>query len=64
MEDTKLNAVTSRADLVQVKLWMTRDDVQALRGIATDRDQTISAVVRSLLKAYRRSRDVASLGSR
>jgi len=44
--------------LVQLHLWTRREDVVYLRQIAAERDQTVSAVVRSMVRAYRRSRAV------
>jgi hypothetical protein len=44
------------SDLVQLHLWTRREDLAYLRQIASERDQTVSAVVRSLVRAYRRSR--------
>jgi hypothetical protein len=37
-------------------IWIRQDDLDLLREIALERDQTVSAVVRSLLKPYRRLR--------
>ena len=42
--------------LVQLHLWTRPEDVVYLRQIAAERDQTVSAVVRSMVRAYRRSR--------
>ena len=45
-----------RPTLVQLHLWTRPEDVVYLRQIAAERDQTVSAVVRSIVRAYRRSR--------
>jgi hypothetical protein len=44
------------SDLVQLHLWTRREDIAYLRQVAAERDQTVSAVVRSIVRAYRRSR--------
>ena len=46
----------SRPALVQLHLWTRPEDLVYLRQIAAERDQTVSAVVRSIVRAYRRSR--------
>ena len=46
----------ARATLVQLHLWTRPEDLVYLRQIAAERDQTVSAVVRSIVRAYRRSR--------
>jgi hypothetical protein len=46
----------ARTALVQLHLWTRPEDVVYLRQIAAERDQTVSAVVRSIVRAYRRSR--------
>jgi hypothetical protein len=46
----------TRADLVQLHLWTRREDLAYLKQVAAERDQTVSAVVRSIVRAYRRSR--------
>jgi hypothetical protein len=43
---------------VQLHLWTRPEDLVYLRQIAAERDQTVSAVVRSIVRAYRRSRTV------
>ena len=45
-----------RPTLVQLHVWTRPEDVTYLRQIAAERDQTVSAVVRSIVRAYRRSR--------
>ena len=51
----------ARTALVQLHLWTRPEDVEYLRQIAAERDQTVSAVVRSIVRAYRRSRAVQVL---
>jgi len=46
----------ARTALVQLHLWTRPEDVVYLRQLAAERDQTVSAVVRSMVRAYRRSR--------
>lgn len=43
--------------LVQMHIWLRQTDLDLLRELAVEREQTLSAVIRSLLKAYRRSRN-------
>lgn len=50
----------ARAGMVQLHLWTRPEDVAYLRQIAAERDQTVSAVVRSIVRAYRRSRAAQS----
>ena len=50
-----------RTTLVQLHLWTRPEDVVYLRQIAAERDQTVSAVVRSIVRAYRRSRAAQSI---
>jgi hypothetical protein len=50
--------VEPKSSLVQLHLWTRPEDVVYLRQIAAERDQTVSAVVRSIVRAYRRSRAV------
>jgi hypothetical protein len=46
---------------VQLHLWTRPEDLVYLRQIAAERDQTVSAVVRSIVRAYRRSRTVQAI---
>ena len=55
--------VESKLSLVQLHLWTRPEDLVYLRQIAAERDQTVSAVVRSMVRAYRRSRG-AQVGGR
>ena len=48
--------VGPKPSLVQLHLWARPEDLLYLRQIAAERDQTVSAVVRSIVRAYRRSR--------
>ena len=48
--------VDPKPSLVQLHLWTRPEDLVYLRQIAAERDQTVSAVVRSIVRAYRRSR--------
>jgi hypothetical protein len=48
--------VEPKSSLVQLHLWARPEDLVYLRQIAAERDQTVSAVVRSIVRAYRRSR--------
>ena len=52
---------TPRPSLVQLHLWTRPEDLVYLRQIAAERDQTVSAVVRSIVRAYRRSRTVQAI---
>jgi hypothetical protein len=52
---------TARTTLVQLHVWTRPEDVVYLRQIAAERDQTVSAVVRSIVRAYRRSRTAPSV---
>jgi hypothetical protein len=45
-----------RSEFVQLHLWTRREDVVYLRQIAAERDQSVSAVIRAMVRAYRRSR--------
>ena len=51
----------ARTALVQLHVWTRPEDVVYLRQIAAERDQTVSAVVRSIVRAYRRSRAAQSV---
>jgi hypothetical protein len=55
--------VESKTSLVQLHLWTRREDLVYLRQIAAERDQTVSAVVRSIVRAYRRARPAQPLES-
>ena len=65
MSDAEKPSVSSRqtelltprgAELVQLHLWTRREDLHYLRQIAAERDQSVSAVIRAMVRAYRRSR--------
>ncbi len=63
LEEVREPSPAPRSALVQLHVWTRPEDVMYLRQIAVERDQTVSAVVRSIVRAYRRSRAAQPVGA-
>jgi hypothetical protein len=51
--DATANHVTERRGCVQVKIWLSQTDADALRHLAETREQTMSGAIRYLLRPFR-----------